>query len=271
MSRFQLYGPRSGQHWFRVGTVDVTTTVLVTAISVLSMVLYAISRQAAVKLALGPSLVLSGEVWRLATWPLFNPPDIFVAFSIAAFWYFGSSLEALLGRIRFLVLLAILVILPAVIFTVIATPSRSFAGVFGMGLLTSAVVVAFLAAFPGTRSFFNLPLWVVCSAYLGLSVLQYLSIADWWSLLFLLLMIATALLAARAFGISRLTWIPRVPLPSALTGAPSSRPEKKRAKASHLKVVRTNELDTLLDKIAESGLQSLTAAERRRLDELSGR
>src|SRR6476469_7558196 len=95
--RFSMPSSRDrSDPWFRIGTVDVTTTVLVAALCVVSFFVYAIDRELLQHLYLvlndsyGIGSVKGGQLWRLITWPIANEPDIFVALSIAIFWYLGS-------------------------------------------------------------------------------------------------------------------------------------------------------------------------------------
>ena len=101
--------------WFRIGTLDVTTTMLVVLASVASLFLWAISREASSYLWLSSSLVKHGEVWRLLTWPLANEPTLWTVITIAIFWYFGSQVEGLLGRNRFGIMLLLLTVIPGLV------------------------------------------------------------------------------------------------------------------------------------------------------------
>ena len=76
--RFNLSFPGRRDHddpWFRVGTVDVTTAVLVPALCVLSMLIWAVDPSLLAHLDLWPPDVRNGQVWRIVTWPLANEPD----------------------------------------------------------------------------------------------------------------------------------------------------------------------------------------------------
>ena len=99
---FSVPGRRNaGDPWFRIGTIDVTTTVLVGLLCVASMFVWALDPAIVDNLALVPSAVRAGEVWRLFTWPIANAPDIWTVITIAIFWYFGREVEGMLGRMRF--------------------------------------------------------------------------------------------------------------------------------------------------------------------------
>lgn len=270
MSRLYFSNPGSGERWFRVGTVDVTTTILITALASLSIFVYAADPALLSYAALYSPLVSGGQLWRLVTWPLVNPPAVMAVVQIVIFWYFGSNLERVLGRIRFLWMVGIVTLIPALGGTLFAVLTGQPLAVLGIGFLADAIIVAFVAANPMARSFFDIPFWILCAVFLGLDVLQYTGVRAWGNLLFLLLVIAISLLAARSFGISLLTWIPRISLPAVVGGDHSGRQTRKRARAAKLSVVRSNDIDSLLDKIAEHGIGSLTADERRRLDDHGG-
>ena len=286
--RFSYSSPESrygGTPWFRVGDVAVGTAVLISAACVLSMFVWAISPDLLEPLVLDASKVRSGQIWRLVTWPLANAPSIWTVITIAIFWYFGRELEGLLGRNRFAWFLLILTIAPAVIAALLGID------VAGLDYLQLGVFMVFIAEHPTARFFFNIPGWVIGAVIVGLQVLQLVGARDSDGLIFLLVLLATAGLAARSFGLAtQLPWIPKLPMPGSGTerspskrrrsggtatktksrstvvegpwAAPSSAPSPDAAAAQA-------ELDQLLDKISESGLDSLSSEEKRRLNELS--
>src|SRR5690554_5229705 len=104
MGRYSFSSPGSRfglKPWFRVSGLDVTTSVLGAALVVLSFLVWSISPSAIGWLVLWPGDVLSGEVWRVLTWPLANPrPDLWSIIGVAIFWYFGSEVEGRLGQNR---------------------------------------------------------------------------------------------------------------------------------------------------------------------------
>jgi len=278
--------------WFRIGTLDITTTMLVVIASVASLFLWAISRTAHEYLWLKPTDVKSGELWRLVTWPIANEPTIWTVITIAIFWYFGSEIERLLGRTRFTVFLLALTIIPGIVGTLINTVQ------FGIRPLEFGVFLVFIAEYPFVRFFFNIPGWAIGAVVVGIQLLQYLGLRDGDGLILLLVTIAVAALTARAMGLAQsLPWIPKIPIPSA-----ANRKRRKAARrgkgqgdvingpwgsTSRTEPYRGSslpqpprpiddpreqaELDDLLDKISASGMDGLSAEEKRRLNELSKR
>src|ERR671912_24917 len=91
----------AGDPWFRIGQIDVGTTVLVIGLCVASMFVWAISAGTLEYLALIPQEVRSGQIWRIVTWPLYNEPDLWTVITLAIFWFFGRDIEGRIGRSRF--------------------------------------------------------------------------------------------------------------------------------------------------------------------------
>ncbi len=261
--------------WFRVGQVEVTTTVFVTALGVLSMFVYAVSPALLKPLILFTQLVRQGEIWRVVTWPIANAPSLSSVITWAVFWYFGRSLEELFGRVRFTRFLIAVAVIPAVLLVILSFVSPSLE-VFAVGLrlVELGVFVSFVAERPNTPFFFGIKAWVIAAVFVGIDVLQLVGQRGWGSLLLLFFILATSLLLTRAYGYAAdQAWIPKIALPTARS--------KKFKPVKSSPVVRgpwgesglppvndmasQAEMDRLLDKIAASGMDSLTAEEKRRL------
>jgi membrane associated rhomboid family serine protease len=303
-SRFQfaLPDPRPRDGWFRFKNLDVTTTALLVIAGVASMFLYAISKSAFVELLFHPIPVRDGDLWRLFTWPLANAPtQIWVVFTLLFFWFVGHAVEELVGRVRFTILIATITVLPAAIVTVLPYAETSTAADFGLGLLGTAMLVVFSAEHPNAPFFFGIPAWVIASVFVGIDVLRLVGDRFWGTLTLMLLVIAMALVMVRQWGfVTRLSFIPRVGGGGGRPNPPRRGPAPPRATARRAKgdrgdrrqrgrvvegpwsaptpprsdadaAVDQMELDALLDKISAGGLDSLSTAEKRRLNELSKR
>lgn len=298
--RFSFSSPGSrysSDPWFRVGEVDVTTTVLVAATCVLSMFVWAADADALAALVLQPAEIRGGQIWRLVTWPLANAPDIWTLLTIAIFWYFGRDIEGMLGRNRFATFLAVLTVTPAIIATLadfdVAPLVRGESG--PITFLELGVFLTFIIEFPQVRFFFGIPGWVIGAIIIGIQVLQFVGWRYFDGLLFLFVVLATAALAARSMGLAAsLHWLPKIPLPGSGSGGRSgstggsrrSRAQKRSSRGATVvegpwhgragasaadDAAAQAELDALLDKISAGGLDSLTGDEKRRLNELSKR
>ncbi len=291
------FGP-GGDPWFRVGQIDVTTTVAVVGMGVISMVVWAIegtAHELTQRLLLisddvsGIGSVLSGEIWRLVTWPLVNDPDIWTIILFAVFYMLGNQLEALMGRRPFMFFLLALTLIPAVLVTVLELVIPGFLGsAFGLRFVELGVLVAFAAQYPTARFWPGIPAWGIAAVIVGLDFLQALGERNDYQFAMLLAVIVTALLGIRAFGFANeLLWLPKLSLPGSITGTSAAprRPRQQRSKkrrgrgslsavpgppVSSVSDRRTEmEIDALLDQVAESGLDSLSKEQRKRLEDHS--
>ena len=209
--------------WFRIGTLDITTTMLVVIASVASMFLWAFQKdhQAHRYLWLLPDEVKNGEIWRLVTWPIANEPTIWTVITIAIFWYFGREIEGLLGRTRFAIMLILLAVVPGLVATALGV------GDYSLVAIELAVFLVFIAEYPFARFFFGIPAWALGAVFVGIEVLQLLGERNEKGIVFLFVSIATAALSARAMGLAQsLPWIPKIPIPS------GGRKRRKRARRS---------------------------------------
>ncbi len=270
--RFQISFPGRRDHddpWFRIGTLDVTTSVLVPALCVVSMFVWAANPDYLLPLVLFADDVRRGQVWRLFTWPLANDPDIWTAITIAMLWYFGRELERMIGRVKFAWMLVLLAVVPGLVATLLDL------NLYGIRPVEIAVFCVFAAELPNVRFFFGIKAWVIAVVIVGIEVLQLigLRLPEW--ILLLAVSLVTAALAARAFGVlASYAWIPNLSFKS-------RRQKRSRSRAGQTVVAGPwtgssapnprdqFELDALLDKISASGIDSLARGEKARLNELS--
>ena len=284
--RFSFSSPddrSSGQPWFTVGQVAVTTTVLVTVLGAASMVLWAISQSLILELALIPELVRDGQLWRLITWPLANQPTLWTIIGLAIFWYFGREIESLMGRNRFAWTIGFLTLVPALAATILSLPQAGFRP------LQFAVFLLFIAQYPFARFFFGIPAWALGAVFIALEVLQLVGLREYRGIVFLGVSLLTAAVVGKSYGLmDQFAFIPSLPLPGRESSGRSTR-RRRGARRRHAarssapgEVVSgpwsppsdpslQRELDALLDKIAAGGMESLSAEEKRRLNDLSKR
>lgn len=266
--------PRRRDGWFRVGNIDVTTTALLCALSLASMVLYAISLTAFSKLVFIAPLVRNGELWRLITWPIASEPSIWVLIGIVFFWIFGHYAEETIGKNRFAGLVALVVIVPAALVTLVPGLDVT-AGSAGLSLLGTVMLVLFAAERPNAPFFFGIPAWIIAAVFVGLDVLRYTGNRWWGVLIQELLMLLLALVMVRQWGhLSDLTFIPRFTKGG---GHKKSAGRRKQSRDFDRVVAGPwaapslsdqDEMDRLLDKMNTVGLSD---AERKRLSELGKR
>lgn len=106
MSSYRLGPSESSGPWFTVGRLEVTTTVAVVGVTVLTWLAWVVVPILPGLLALDPLSLSQGQVWRLLTWPLANVLSLLAVLGAFFFWYFGTELEQQLGRTKMAWLLA---------------------------------------------------------------------------------------------------------------------------------------------------------------------
>ncbi len=301
MQPFRNFG-ESDDPWFRVGQLAVTTTVMVSAMSVAYMFVWAfegfsrgLDRPITTRLILdtGDQLwsqgsVGGGEIWRLLTWPIPTQPGLLELLFVAVFWMLGSQLEALMGRKRFTLFLLVLTVVPALVMTALEfTAVSGYA--YGLRYVELGVLVAFATQYSSVRFWPGIPAWILAWVIVGMAMLQAVSNQRGYELVLTLTMALLAPLVLRALGhAEQHEWLPELPLPARLTGHPHRRPprpqhRRPQPRSTHLSsvppppspppadVAAQARIDALLDKMGEQGLESLSEAERRTLEDLSKR
>lgn len=209
--------------------------------------------------------VLHGEIWRVVTYGLVNPPSLPFVVDMAMLVWFGREVERNFGRRTFLIFYGCLYLLTPLLFTLIGiwTP-MAVAGETG----TLPIFIAFAALYPNAPIFFNLLAKWVAAILVGIYTLIALNHRDPVSLI--------SLWATTGFAFAFVRYQQgRIELPkiNLFRRGPKLRvlPDLKQEKNSSAKTDRQAtssmaEVDALLDKIAQSGLNSLTSKERAKLD-----
>jgi len=297
MRSFNMGRFGSDDPWFRVGTVDVNTTVFVVGAGVLSMLVWAIEGPARSisKYLVLDDRVMSGQVWRLFTWPFANQPDFWTLILFAVFFMLGSQLESAMGRRQFAMYLLLLTVIPGAIATLFGVLTGADGAVWGLRPLELGVLVAFGVRYPTARFWPGVPAWGIAGFFVALELLQSVGNRNGYAVVLLLAIVAVAILGLRAMGFAdEAHWIPKLPLPASMGGevqpaagrrpASTSRRKKRgRAKLSvapppassaprkELSRLEEAEMDSILDQVSERGMDSLTPQQRQRLEDHSKR
>jgi membrane associated rhomboid family serine protease len=282
--------------WFRIGTVDVGTSALVSLIAAATLVLSVIVLPLFQLLPLSPPEVLRGQIWRLFTWPFISDPRGFLwaVINMALFWYFGKRLEEEIGRVRMAKMVAGLVLASsvlAVVFYLVLGPW--VAGILilsGLGTLQLVILLIFIAQYPRAMFLFNIPGWVIGAVLVALQVLGYLVTRNMLALLHFLVALAASAVIARSMGLlTEYAGIPHLGSPSRPStgrgrqaGGAKSRFRRRRgggqsvvtgpwAGSSSPDAADRARLDALLDKIGATGMTSLSSREVKELHHLRKR
>ena len=207
--------------------------------------------------------VLRGEVWRVVTYGLRNEPSLLFVIDMAMMVWFGREVERHFGRRTFLIFYAVLYLLTPLLFTVVGlwTP-MALSGESG----AFAIFVAFATLYPNAPVFFNLLAKWVALVLVGIYTLIALNNRDLVSLISLWATTGFAFAFVRyqqgLISLPKLNLFRRGPKLRVLPDLKVDKtPAAKTKQASSMA-----EVDALLDKIAQSGISSLTAKERAKLD-----
>ena len=289
-----MFRRRPNDGWFRAGRYDVTTTDILCVLSIASMFVWGLSRSLWQNLPFIPFAVRDFEVWRIVTWPIATEPAIWPLLGIVFFFLFGQQIEALFGREKFFVWVAAVTVIPAISLTLLGTLGARldvFAE-FGLSNLFLGGIWVYAATYPGVKWFEVIPLWALAAVFTVLSLLQFSGTGNTGRILFLLISVGTALVAGRSLGLATGWPIPHLPLDGTGQRTPKkTKRSKPTRRSSGPRVVEgpwksgpapipppvgpsaadQAELDALLDKIGADGMDSLSATEKQRLNDLSKR
>ena len=161
---------------------------------------------------------------------------------------------------------------------------------YGLRYVELGILVAFATQYSSIRFWPGIPAWGLAGIIVGMAMLQAISNRTPYEFVLTVTMAFLAPLMLRALGhAEQHEWIPKFPLPAKLAGGPYHRPPTRhrkrsqpRQRSTHLSsvpppppppgdVAAQAKIDALLDKMGEHGLESLTEAERRTLEDLSKR
>lgn len=244
---------------------------LVAAVFVATMIVAAIAGSNS---PLGPQLmftsraVLDGEVWRVLTYGLWNPPSLGFAIDMVMLVWFGREVERIVGRAKFLSLYVGIYLIPPVLFTALA---QVFPDAFSGQPGSLAIFVAFATLHPNAPIFFALLAKWVAVILVGLYTLMALGERNWQRLISLWATTGFAFAFIRhqqgAFSLPRFSFPRRRRKPQlrVLPDLPAKKPVPAAVSAPPPSASMA-EVDALLDKIAQHGIGSLTAKERAKLD-----
>lgn len=218
-------------------------------------------------LAFDSAFVLQrGELWQLVTYAFVHPPAGLLWFLIEMYmlYVFGREVERFIGQRAFIALYGTLLLAPPLLLTLWGLGER--AGISGSPALHFGVFVAFATIYPSVEMFLRIQAKWVVLALAGIYTLQLFAYHAWSELAVLWLSIAVAFVFVRLRGVG-----PELEWWTALQEKWQPKPKFKVVpRPTARRVVEPEDvyvaIDPLLDKISKSGINSLTASERRALD-----
>lgn len=202
--------------------------------------------------------VLQGQVWRIFSYGLVNPPSLSFVIDMLIFVWFGREVEQFFGRRTFLWFYVCIYLVTPLLFTLIGMwLPLSLLGETG----ALALFVAFATLYPNAPLMFNVLAKWGALILVGILSLMALAYHDWTGLLSLWATTGFACAFVRYhqghFSLPDFRFWRRGPNLRVL-------PDLPKATGSARDTSRA-EMDRLLDKIARSGMASLTAKERAQL------
>lgn len=211
------------------------------------------------------------QVWRLATYAFVHPPSMLLWFAIEMYmlFVFGREVERYIGQRPYIVLYALLLLLPTFLLTIWGLWQRT--ALAGSPAVHFGVFVAFATVYPSAELFLRITAKWTALILAAIYTLQLLAYHAWTDLVVVWTCIAAAFLFVRSRGVGpELLWWEN------FRGLFRRKPKFQVVpKPAPRRVVEPEDvyssIDPILDKIAKSGINSLTAAERRALDRARSR
>lgn len=275
MSGHRDWGGSSEEHqpvtWWNghpVYAAHFIVIVLVLAMIATSLAMWGATGQTLIDaLIFDPKLVLKGQVWRVFTFGLVNGPSIQFAFEMVMIVWFGREVERFLGRKKFLTVYAASFFITPLLLTAVGY-WLPFKAILAAKTGALAVFVAFAVLYPGVPVFFSLLAKWAALILVGIYTMMALAYKEPTLLVWVWASCGMAYLLVRHYQgllpLPNLRFWKRKPKLRVLPDLPQRKvaPPPKPARES----ANMAEVDALLDKIAQSGIGSLTPKERAKLD-----
>ena len=270
MSHSFSSGPWQGSEGpiFTVGNLRVDLTLLLIGIHTLAMAIAAVLTASGLgdwvlQAAFSAGDLRAGQIWTLVTYPFVHDirqEGLWFGLEMLMFFWFGREVESAMGRRSYGLLYGALAVIPALVLAG-AGPLLGSSVLAGSGTISFAIFLAFCALHPGAQFFFA----GLTAKWVGWVLLAIYSLAafagrDWPGLLQLWLSSLFAVAWVRRGGME---W-PTISL---------SRGRKKNAKSKAATAKKSaavpvlEKVDAILDKISKEGIHSLTAAEKKQLED----
>ena len=257
-------------HW---NNIPIYLTTILTAVFAAGLattvVLMSMNSPALMWLVFGMPLVPAWSIWRLVSYVFVGQVNLFTPFAILCFYWWSVGIETHLGRVVLAKLLLLLVLVaPAIcaVWWALGVPSA----LGGSYAFIGGLLVAFATLYPNTEVWGWIPFkWfafacIVCGSLMLLPAHQWIDLSQLW--------------AACAVGFGYMRYAKDLEHDD--YESPLARFAKRFRRQPKFRVLpspsarsrgveepdEVESIDPLLDKIARSGMNSLTAKERARLE-----
>jgi membrane associated rhomboid family serine protease len=242
---------------FRIAPVTVTLAALCVAVFALEYFLLITGRSQIISLlALSGNGLARGWWWTLVTHLFVHANLLHLAVNVAGLWLIGPEVEAMLGRVRFVVLYLVSGVAGGALQTIFSAPSSELVGASGS---VCGILLSFTTAYPEmplrALLFFILPVSMKAKT-LGRGLIVFSAVCAALRILPQLGHLAH-LGGAVAGAILTKIWLPAAP--------------RLRPLASMSSEDRAAEAEDLLRRLSEEGIESFSREEQRRLERLTDR
>jgi membrane associated rhomboid family serine protease len=212
----------------------------------------------------------SAQFWRLATYAFIHSPAMLLWFAIEMYmlFVFGREVEKFVGQRAYIGLYAVLLFTPSVLLTLWGFSQQT--GLAGSPALHFGIFVAFATIYPSAELFLRITAKWMVLILAAVYTLQLLAYNAWSDLAVFWTSVAAAFCFVRLRGVGpELIWWENFkarlqPKPKFKVVPKPSPPRREEDDISE-------SVDPILDKIARSGIGSLTPSERRTLDRVRAR
>jgi membrane associated rhomboid family serine protease len=212
-----------------------------------------------------------GEFWQLATYAFVHSPSALLWFAVEMYmlFVFGREVERFIGRRVFIVLYCFLLLAPTVLLGLWGLWQP--VGIAGSPALHFGIFIAFATIYPSVELLLRIQAKWLALALAAISTFQLLAYRDWPAMAVLWVSIASAFVFIRLRGVGpelvwwqnlKSRWEPKPKFQVVQRSAPRRIVEPENVHDS---------IDPVLDKISKQGINSLTASERRALDQARAR
>lgn len=257
-----------------VGRVPVDVTTILVGVHVVCAIAAAIFIFAGISLSPlifdSAPVLAQGQVWRLATYAFVHAPSMLLWFAIEMYMLviFGREVEKHIGQQPYCVLYGALILAPTIILTAWGLGER--AGLAGSPALHFGIFVAFATIYPSAELLLRITAKWMTLILAAIYSLQLLAYHDWTNLVAVWASMAVAFLFIRFRGAGpELVWWEQAR--ARLQPKPKFKVVPKDAPMRREEDDVSESVDPILEKIARSGIGSLTPSERRALDRARAR
>ena len=202
-----------------------------------------------------------------------------VGFNMFALWWFGSDIETIYGRKEFLRIYLTMIIVSALVWVIVAnTAGRGVGSMLGASGAVNGVMMLFVLHYPRRLFYFwgvfPIPAWVLATLIIGQDVMGFdRTMRGEGDGIAYEAHLAGALFAFIYFktGWNLGRWLPSGISFRSLKRRLKPGPKLRIHSPANREHDLSQEVDRILEKISSQGESSLTAAERRTLEEASRR